>query len=124
MNDIDYIAKSTVNAAIDIHRALGPRLLESAYENCLAYKLRELGLDVEQQVPVKIKFEGVDIGPGYYADLVIEGLVLIELKSVKQLLDVHTAQTLTYMRLGGFELGLLINFGQPLLKDGLRRLKL
>lgn len=124
MNDLDYIATSTVNAAIHIHRTLGPRLLESAYENSLAYKLRGLGLEVEQQVPVKIKFEGVDIGPGYYADLIIEGLVLIELKSVKQLLDVHTAQTLTYMRLGGFELGLLMNFGQPLLKDGIRRLKL
>jgi len=124
MDDIEYIAKSTVNAAIHIHRALGPGLLESAYENCLVYKLRELGLDVEQQVSVKIKFEGIDIGPGYYADIIVEGLVLIELKSVKQLLDVHTAQTLTYMRLGGFEMGLLINFGQPLLKDGLRRLKL
>jgi len=124
MTDIEYISKATVNAAIQIHRTLGPRLLESAYENCLAYKLRELGLDVEQQVPVKIRFEGVDVGPGYIADLIVEGLVIIELKSVEKLLDVHSAQTLTYMRLGGFELGLLINFGQPLLKEGLKRLKL
>ena len=115
------IAKRVMDAAFMIHRELGPGLLETVYEVILAKKLTEMGLAVERQVPVPIRFEGMVFDEGFRADLIIERKVIIELKSVEHLAPVHSKQLLTYLRLTGCRLGLLINFGEALLKDGFKR---
>ena len=115
------IAKRVMDAAFMIHRELGPGLLETVYEVILAKKLTEMGLAVERQVPVPIRFEGMVFDEGFRADLIIERKVIIELKSVEHLAPVHSKQLLTYLRLTGCRLGLLINFGEALLKDGYKR---
>lgn len=104
-----------------IHQALGPGLLESAYERVLAYELRKRGFDVETQVAVPLRYEDVLIEEGFRADIIVNGLVLVELKSVEKLSPVHKKQVLTYLKLTGIRLGLLINFGEALLKDGVVR---
>ena len=104
-----------------MHKALGPGLLESAYQECLFYKLRQVGLLVEKEKPMPLVFEEVHLECGYRIDLLVSNKVVIELKSVESLTDVHLAQTLTYMKLGGYKLGLLINFNVALLKHGIRR---
>jgi len=115
------IAKRVMDAAFMIHRELGPGLLETVYEAILAKKLTDMGLAVERQVPVSIRFEGMVFDEGFRADLIIERKVIIELKSVEHLAPVHSKQLLTYLRLTGCRLGLLINFGEALLKDGFKR---
>ena len=115
------IAKRVMDAAFMIHRELGPGLLETVYEVILAKKLTEMDLAVERQVPVPIRFEGMVFDEGFRADLIIERKVIIELKSVEHLAPVHSKQLLTYLRLTGCRLGLLINFGEALLKDGFKR---
>jgi len=115
------IAKRAMDAAFMIHRELGPGLLETVYEAILAKKLTDMGLAVERQVPVSIRFEGMVFDEGFRADLIIERKVIIELKSVEHLAPVHSKQLLTYLRLTGCRLGLLINFGEALLKDGFKR---
>ena len=115
------IAKRVMDAAFMIHRELGPGLLETVYEAILAKKLTDMGLAVERQVPVPIRFEGMVFDEGFRADLIIERKVIIELKSVEHLAPVHSKQLLTYLRLTGCRLGLLINFGEALLKDGFKR---
>ncbi len=111
-----------IGCAIDVHRALGPGLLESSYGHCLAHKLRQSGISFRTQVRVPIEFEGLEIDCGYRADLIVGGLVLVELKSVEQLLPIHMAQTLTYLKLAKLRHGLLINFNVQILKSGLRSL--
>jgi len=115
------IARLVVNAAFLIHRDLGPGLLETVYEVVLAKKLTDIGLFVERQVPVPIRFEGMIFDEGFRADLIVERKLIIELKSVERLAPVHAKQLLTYLRLSGCRLGLLINFGDVLLKDGIKR---
>ena len=115
------IAKQVVNAAYLIHRGLGPGLLETVYEAVLAKKLADLGLHVERQVTVPICFEGMVFNEGFRADLIVERKLIIELKSVEHLAPVHAKQLLTYLRLSHCRLGLLINFGEALLKDGIKR---
>ncbi len=115
------IAHIVLGSAIQVHKALGPGLLESAYKECLDFKLRQLGLQVEKEKPMPLIFENIKLEFGYRIDLLIEGLVLIEIKSVESLNDVHMAQILTDMKLGNFKLGLLINFNVILLKQGVRR---
>jgi len=115
------IAKRVMDAAFIIHRALGPGLLETVYEVVLAKKLSDMGLHVERQVPVPIRFEGLAFDEGFRADLIIEHKLIIELKSVEHLAPVHAKQLLTYLRLSNCRLGLLINFGDVLLKDGIKR---
>jgi iron complex transport system substrate-binding protein len=110
-----------MDAAFEIHRVLGPGLLESLYEAILAKKLERAGLSVERQVPVSITFEDMTFDEGFRADLVVERKVIIELKSVEHLQPVHAKQLLTYLRLTDCRLGLLINFGEHLLKDGFKR---
>ena len=104
------ISKLVLDLSIKIHKILGPGLLESAYEDCLEYELIKIGLKTRRQVPIPLIYDGVKLGDGFRADLVVDDKVLIELKSVKELQDIHYAQTITYLRLTGMKLGLLINF--------------
>jgi GxxExxY protein len=115
------IAREIVDAAIRVHRVLGPGLLESVYELALAHELRRRGLAVERQVPIDVRYEDLCIEAGFRADLVVDGRVLVELKSIEGLAAVHRKQVLTYIRLGNLRLGLLLNFGAELMKDGIRR---
>ena len=115
------ISKKIIGCAIDVHKALGPGLLESAYQECLYYKLSKEKLFVEKEKPMPLLFENVNLEIGYRIDLLVEKKVVIELKSVEVLNDVHLAQTLTYLKLGNFKLGLLINFNVALLKTGIKR---
>ena len=115
------IASIVIGCGIDVHKALGPGLLENSYQQCLYYKLKKEGLKVEMEKPMPLVFEEVKLDCGYRIDLLVEDKVVIELKSVESLTDVHLAQTLTYMKLGGYKLGLLINFKVVLLKQGIRR---
>lgn len=112
--------KEIIGAAIAVHRELGPGLLESVYEACLAYELEQRGMEPRRQVALPVQYRGVSIEAGFRLDIVA-GPVAIELKSVDRLLPLHQAQVLTYLRLSGFRLGLLINFGAERLLDGLRR---
>lgn len=116
------IANRVIGLAIDVHRVLGPGLLERTYEECLFYKIRKAGFQAEQQKPVPLVFEEVHLECGYRLDIVVEGKLVLEIKSVEALHEIFFAQTLTYMKLGGYKLGLLINFNVLLLKDGIRRI--
>ena len=110
-----------IGFAISVHQSLGPGLLESAYKECLHYKLQMAGFLVEKEKPMPLIYEDVKLECGYRIDLLVERKVVIEVKSVEALNDVHLAQTLTYMKLGGYKLGLLINFNVLLLKNGIKR---
>lgn len=116
------LSKVIIGAAIKVHRYLGPGLLESAYQECLFYELRKQNLMVIKEKPMPLVYEEVKLDCGYRIDLLVENKVVIELKSVEKLTDIHTAQTLTYMKLGDYKLGLLINFNVSLLKSGVKRL--
>ncbi len=115
------ISKIIINAAIEIHKVLGPGLLESVYEATLEYKLKKLGLNVRKQIALPVVFEEIKLDAGYRIDLLVENKVIIELKSVETILQVHKAQTLTYLKLSKLKLALLINFNVPLLKEGIKR---
>ena len=115
------ISSKIIGCAIDIHKSLGPGLLESAYQECLYYKLQKEGLRVEKEKAMPLIYEEVHLDCGYRIDLLVENKVVIELKSVEALTDVHMAQTLTYMKLGEYKLGLLMNFNVNLLKHGIKR---
>lgn len=116
------IAHIVLGEALKVHKALGPGLLESAYKECLVYKLIEAGLYVEKEKSMPLVFEGVKLECGYRIDILVEKKLVVELKSVEALNDVHLAQTLTYMKLGNYKLGLLINFNVALLKHGVKRI--
>ncbi|MBC8182754.1 GxxExxY protein [candidate division KSB1 bacterium] len=115
------LANRVIGLAIDIHKALGPGLLESAYKECLFYKIKQAGYFVEKEKAMPLVFEEVKLDISYRIDLLVEKKLVIELKTVVALTDVHLAQTLTYLKLAKLKLGLLINFNVPLLKDGIRR---
>jgi len=115
------ISRIIIGAAIEIHRYLGPGLLESVYQECLFYELIEEGLDVEREKYLPIKYKELSIDKGYRIDLLVEEKVVIELKTVEEILNIHEAQILTYLRLSNYKLGLLINFNEVLLKNGLHR---
>ena len=116
------IAKMIVNAAFKIHTTLGPGLLESVYEVVLAHELKKLGLNVSRQQSIPIRYEDLKFEEGFRADIIVENKVIIELKSVEEVAKVHKKQLLTYLRLADKRLGLLINFGAALIKDGLFRI--
>jgi GxxExxY protein len=118
----DGLSESVIGRAIEVHRALGPGLLESAYEECLCFELREAGLEFQRQVPLPIVYKAIQLECAYRMDIVVDGRLVIELKTVDQLLKIHEAQLLTYLRLGRLKTGLLMNFHAPVLKDGIRRL--
>ena len=113
--------QKVIGIAMDVHSALGPGLLESAYKECLFYKISKSGIFVEKEKPLPLFYEEVKLDCGYRIDLLIENQLLIELKAVDALNDLHLAQTLTYLRVGNYKLGLLINFNVLKLKDGIRR---
>jgi len=115
------LSQRVIGAAIEVHRHLGAGLLESTYEACLAYELSEAGLAVERQKPLPVIYKGIRLDVGYRLDLVVEGKLILELKSVDQLDRVHESQMLSYLKLSGCKLGLLINFNVPLLRRGIRR---
>ena len=115
------ISNKIIGLAIEIHKKLGPGLLESAYKECLFYKINKSGLFVEKEKAMPLTFEDVRLDCGYRVDLLVEKKLIIEIKSVESLNTVHLAQTLTYLRLGNYKLALLINFNEVLLKNGIRR---
>ena len=115
------IAKVIVDTAFHIHKKLGPGLLETVYEVVLAHGLKRRGLNIERQVPVSIVFEGLTFDEGFRADIIVEDKVIVELKSIEKVLPVHKKQLLTYLRLTDKRLGLLINFGSELMRDGISR---
>jgi iron complex transport system substrate-binding protein len=119
---VEEIAAIVVDCALNLHKDLGPGLLESVYEAVLASMLEQRGLTVERQKPVPICYQGVTLDEGFRLDLLVDGQLIVELKSVETIHPVHPKQLLTYLRLMGLPLGLLINFGAPLLKDGLKRI--
>jgi GxxExxY protein len=120
--DIEQVGKQIVDASLKVHRALGPGLLESAYQACLTYELRKRGFKVDLQVDQPIKYESLQIDAAYRLDMVVENSIIIENKSIEQLLPVHQAQLLTYLRLRDFRLGFLINWNVRLIKDGIHRM--
>lgn len=118
----DLLTCKIIGAAIEVHRKLGPGLLESAYVVCLAYELRLRELKVEQELPLPIFYKGVKLDCGYRLDLVIENQVIIEVKSVKSLAPIHEAQLLSYLKMSNYHKGLLLNFNVKMLKDGIQRM--
>ena len=116
------ISSKIIGAAIEVHKQLGPGLLESTYETCLAYELKQMGLDVKQQQALPVVYKEVKLDAGYRIDLLVENKVIVEIKSVDALADIHTAQLLTYLKLKDLKLGLLINFNSVRVIDGLKRI--
>jgi GxxExxY protein len=116
------ITEKIIGCAIEVHRGLGPGLLESAYEECLYFELTQAGLQFERQVPLPVIYKGVKLDCGYRIDIVVENLVIVEIKAIEKILPVHEAQLLSYLKLYNKKVGLLINFHVPILKSGLKRL--
>lgn len=121
MNE-NEIAKVVVDAAFKIHTKVGPGLLESAYQTFLVYELKKRGLFVESEIPMPVLYDGLKVDIGYRADLLIEKSVIVELKSVEKIIDIHKKQLLTYLKISDIRLGLLINFNVTLIKDGITRI--
>jgi GxxExxY protein len=122
MNDrVNQITQAVIGAAMEVHRTLGPGLLESAYDECLCRELTVRGIPYERERPIPLEYKGVHLECGYRLDLLVADAVVVEVKSVEALAPVHEAQLLTYLRLGGWRVGLLINFNVPVLKQGIRR---
>jgi len=118
------ITSIIIGKAIEVHKALGPGLLESAYQECLFFELKNAGLNVTKEIALPIVYKDIKLDHGYRIDLLVEKRIVIELKTVEYFTDVHSAQILTYMKLGDFPLGLLINFHVKLLKNGIKRFKI
>jgi GxxExxY protein len=120
----DPLTERVIGFAIDVHRQLGPGLLESAYEECLCYELKEHGVEFRRQMPLAVVYKGVRLDCGYRLDVLVEDALILELKTVDRLMPIHEAQVLTYLKLSGVRTGLLLNFNTAVLKDGLRRISL
>lgn len=121
MNPIEHIATLIVDSAVKVHKALGPGLLESAYQTCLTYELTKRGLAVDCEVIQPINYDGLQLDAGYRVDMLVEDCIIIENKCVDKLLPIHMAQILTYLKLRGLKLGFIINWHVPLIKDGIKR---
>ncbi len=119
--DIEKVFKIVLDCSFKVHTELGPGLLESAYERCLYYELKQNGLKVEEQKALPLVYHDVKLDAGYRIDLLVDNKVIVEIKSVDALADIHMAQILTYMKLSGCKLGLLVNFNVKHLKDGIKR---
>lgn len=117
----DKITKNIIGAAIEVHKTLGPGLLESAYQECLFFELKNIGYSVKKEISLPISYKDIKLDHGYRIDLLVEDKIIIELKTVEKFTDVHTAQVLTYLKLGGYPIGLLLNFHTKLLKNGIKR---
>ena len=121
MKSLNELTDAIIGAAMEVHRTLGPGLLESTYEMCLCCELNTRGIPFERQVSIPVDYKGVKLDCGYRADIVVDRSILVEIKAIDSLLPIQDAQLLTYLRLGGWKIGLLINFNVELLKHGLRR---
>ena len=119
---LDSITEKIIGAAISVHRELSPGLLESAYEECVCFELGQLGLRFERQVPLPVQYKKVKLDCGYRMDIVVENLVIVELKAAERIIPVHEAQLLSYLKLARLRVGLLLNFHTPVLKSGLKRI--
>ena len=115
------ITEQIIGAAIEVHQVLGPGLLESAYEECLCHELKLRGLSFERQRPLPVEYKGIELECGYRLDLLVENVIVVEIKAVSAIEPIHEAQLLTYLRIGGWRIGLLVNFNVPVLKNGIRR---
>jgi GxxExxY protein len=121
MNSLNQLTHEIIGASIEVHRTLGPGLLESAYRKCLRRELLLRGIPYRKEYPLPLEYKGIRLECGYRVDILVEGVVAVEVKSVQALAPVHDAQLLTYLRLGGWRVGLLINFNVVVLKDGIHR---
>jgi GxxExxY protein len=119
---LDQISRRIIGAAIEVHKTVGPGLLESAYQACLAFELRQQGFKVEEQKPLPVVYKNVHLDCGYRLDLVVEDAIIVEIKAVEQLAPIHEAQLLSYLRLSNRRVGLLMNFHSRVLVDGLKRI--
>ena len=119
--EFDELSRTVIGCAIEVHRTLGPGLLESAYEVCLCRELSLRGIHFERQVAIPVEYKGVKLGCGYRADLIVTDMILVEIKAVDQLAPIHNAQLLSYLKLTGLKVGLLINFNERMLTHGIRR---
>ena len=119
--DENALGEKIIGCALTVHKALGPGLLESVYEVCLTHELRKAGLDVKRQVPLRVVYDDIEIEAAYRLDLLIADLVVVEVKAVDATLPLHRAQLLSYLKLGGYRLGYLLNFHIPLMRDGIHR---
>ncbi|MDQ3087285.1 MAG: GxxExxY protein [Acidobacteriota bacterium] len=119
---INRITEKIIGCAIEVHRNLGPGLLESAYEKCLCYELTQAGFEYKQQLPLPVIYKGINLECGYRMDVVVEDLVIVEIKAIERILPVHEAQLLSYLKLYNKKVGLLMNFHVPMLKSGLKRI--
>ena len=119
--DVNQVTEQVIGAAIEVHKALGPGLLESAYEECLSRELSHRGVPFERQVPLPVDYKGTRLDCGYRLDFLVAGAVIVEIKAIRAIEPIHEAQLLTYLRLGKCKVGLLINFNVPVLKDSVRR---
>lgn len=122
--DTDLITQKVIGCAIEVHKSLGPGLLESSYEQCLMYELNQAGIIVENQVLLPITYKNVFINAGYRLDVLLPGKLILELKAVDKLLPIHTAQLITYLKLSNIKTGLLINFNVSKLTDGIKRVSI
>jgi len=119
--EFDQISNQVIGCALEVHRVLGPGLLESTYEQCLAHELSLAGISFKLQFPLPVKYKGIKLDCGYRIDLLVNDELIVELKSVDQIMGIHQAQLLTYMKLSGVKVGLLINFNVEMLKSGIKR---
>ncbi len=118
---VNEISSKIIGCAIEVHKRLGPGLVESAYRECLCYELKSAGLEVRKEKPMPIQYKEVKINIGYRIDILVEEKVVVEIKTVDELKDAHTAQVLTYLKLGNYKLGLILNFNAAILKNGIKR---
>lgn len=122
MDDLNELTGAIIGAAIEVHRNLGPGLLESAYESCLLWELRQLDLKVEPQVPVPIRYKGLQLDAGYRIDLLVQDKVIVELKATDKIQPIHTAQVLTYLKMTDLKMALILNFNVELMRSGIKRI--
>ena len=120
--NINKLSSRIIGAAIEVHKALGPGLLESAYEECICHELNTGGLSLERQKPLAVRYKGINLDCGYRLDVVVEDAIILELKSCEKIEPIHKAQLLTYLKLSGFKLGLLLNFNVTLMREGIVRI--
>jgi len=121
MDDLNLLTEQIIGASIEVHKVLGPGLLESAYEECLCHELKIRSINFERQYPLPVVYKAVQLDCGYRIDLLVAKKVVVEIKAISKIEPIHEAQLITYLKLGGWKLGLLINFNAPVLKDGIRR---
>jgi len=119
---LNAITEKVIGCAIEVHKGLGPGLLESAYEKCLCYELSQTGLQFERQVPLPIVYKGVNLDCGYKLDIIVEDMVILELKAVERIIAIHEAQLLSYLKMLDKRIGLILNFHTPVMKSGIKRI--